>query len=189
MWRDGDAERIHGAHWRHTDYRRYFPEWAERSQEIGPEVEADRNSYLANGYAEEFGYHAQPGYSRGVWVLDEESPERCEQWYGQSRATHPGYPEMPTPIVLQHEDDRESLPRPASPGRTLVDAARPLHVRDPAGEGVPQRGGIIVVSARAGAKAVDLERVAHRTLFRWVDRGYSFYLSVASLRARFQARR
>ena len=46
--------------------RRYFPDWTHRSLASGPELEADHNSYLAGGYAEEFGYRAQPGYSRGA---------------------------------------------------------------------------------------------------------------------------
>ena len=56
--------------------RRYFPDWTHRSLASGPELEADHNSYLAGGYAEEFGYRAQPGYSRGAPVLDDETPER-----------------------------------------------------------------------------------------------------------------
>ena len=46
---------------RRDEYRRYFPDWTRRSLAVGEEVEADHNSYLAGGYAEEFGYLARPG--------------------------------------------------------------------------------------------------------------------------------
>lgn len=82
------------------EQRRYFPDWTARPLERRAELEADHNSYLAGGYAEEFGYRAQPGCSRGVPVLDGESPEECVEWQGQARATHPGYPIRPHPIEV-----------------------------------------------------------------------------------------
>src|SRR5690606_26583071 len=63
----------------------------------------DHNSYLAGGYAEEFGYRAQPGYSRGVPVLDGEAPEECIEWQRQARVTHPGYPIRPHPLEIDIE--------------------------------------------------------------------------------------
>jgi hypothetical protein len=79
--------------------RRYFPDWTHRSLASGPELEADHNSYLAGGYAEEFGYRAQPGYSRGAPVLDDETPERCRERRIQAQSTHPGYPLRPHPFA------------------------------------------------------------------------------------------
>jgi hypothetical protein len=83
--------------------RRYFPDWTAPLAEVREEVEADHNSYLAGGYAEEFGYRAQPGSSRGVWVLDGEPPEESVEWHCQARATHPGYPIRPRPIAFDGE--------------------------------------------------------------------------------------
>jgi hypothetical protein len=80
--------------------RRYFPEWAEPLAEACEEIEADHNSYLAGGYAEEFGYRAQAGSSRGVRVLDAEVPEESAEWRGLACATHPGYPIRSRPIAF-----------------------------------------------------------------------------------------
>lgn len=88
---------------RADEERRYFPDWTEPLADVREEVEADHNSYLAGGYAEEFGYHAQPGSSRGVPVLDGESPEESAEWHCQASATHPGYPIRPRPIAFEGE--------------------------------------------------------------------------------------
>jgi hypothetical protein len=87
------------------EQRRYFPDWTDLSLESRPELEADRNSYLAGGYAEEFGYRATLSSSRGVPVLDDESPELSIEWHSQARAMHPGYPLRPHPLV----DEFDSL--------------------------------------------------------------------------------
>lgn len=92
-----------GSRRRMGEQRRYFPDWTARALERRSELEADHNSYLAGGYAEEFGYRATPGYSRGVPVLDGESPEECIEWQGQARATHPGYPIRPHPLEIDVE--------------------------------------------------------------------------------------
>jgi hypothetical protein len=84
-----------------SEHRRYFPDWTRRRLESGPELEADRNSYLAGGYAEEFGYRPFAGYSRGVPVLDDTPPEQCPEWLCQALATHPGYPIRPHPLELE----------------------------------------------------------------------------------------
>lgn len=104
---------------RMDEQRRYFPDWTARPLERRPELEADHNSYLAGGYAEEFGYRAAPGYSRGVPVLDDESPEECIECQGQAQATHPGYPIRPHPFQIDFEraerrDDWRSLHEPDS---------------------------------------------------------------------------
>ena len=92
-----------GARRRMGEQRRYFPDWTARALERRPELEADHNSYLAGGYAEEFGYRATPGFSRGVPVLDGESPEEVVERLGQARATHPGYPIRPHPLEIDVE--------------------------------------------------------------------------------------
>jgi hypothetical protein len=83
------------------EQRRYFPDWTPQVLESCAELEADHNSYLAGGYAEEFGYRAEPGYSRGVPVLDGESPEQCPECRAQAMATHPGYPLRSHPLDVE----------------------------------------------------------------------------------------
>src|SRR5262245_57827743 len=86
---------------RRTDeQRRYFPDFAPYLLEDCEELEADHNSYLAGGYAEEFGYWAQTGSSRGVPLLDDEPLEQHAKWFGQAGAMHPGYPIKPSPLTL-----------------------------------------------------------------------------------------
>lgn len=93
------------------EQRRYFPDWIERLLDGGLEVEADRNSYLAGGYSEEFGYCALPGSTRGVPVLDGESAEECAESRKQAYATHPGYPLKPHPLEVKIES-RAAVPKP-----------------------------------------------------------------------------
>jgi hypothetical protein len=81
------------------EQRRYFPDWTRHARASSFELEADHNSYLAGGYAEEFGYRAQPGFSRDVPVLEDESPERCRERHRQAQATHPGYPLRAHPVA------------------------------------------------------------------------------------------
>jgi hypothetical protein len=88
----------------HIDEQRsYFPDWTPHLPKVGEELEADHNSYLAGGYAEEFGYLARPGVSRGVPVLDGEPPEECAEWRCEAAAMHPGYPITPYPLALDRE--------------------------------------------------------------------------------------
>lgn len=91
------------AHQRRNEYRRYFPDWTHRSLRIGNEVEADHNSYLAGGYAEEFGYPVQAQPSRGATLIDgagaDDDALRLVQWAG----LHPGYPLRPHPISVDRE--------------------------------------------------------------------------------------
>ena len=75
----------------------YFPEWADRPVEQGTPRESDRNSYLAGGYAEEFGYGTQPGQPPAAPALQGD-PEQSRQWRVQIGGLHPGYPECPRPI-------------------------------------------------------------------------------------------
>jgi len=84
---------------RRTDEeRRYFPDWTRSLADAREEIEADHNSYLAGGYAEEFGYLAEADSSRGVPVLEGESADDCAVRLVQWGATHPGYPLRPYPI-------------------------------------------------------------------------------------------
>jgi hypothetical protein len=96
---------------RGDEYRRYFPDWTCQSLVAGEELEADHNSYLAGGYAEEFGYLAQADSSRGVPVLDGESPDDCAVRLVQWAALHPGYPLRAYPIG---PDGAPSAARPAT---------------------------------------------------------------------------
>jgi len=86
------------------EYRRYFPDWTHRLLRVGQEIEADHNSYLAGGYAEEFGYLAQSDASRGVPLLDGESADECIVRLVQGAAMHPGYPLRPYPVVAEREE-------------------------------------------------------------------------------------
>nr|WP_298721215.1 hypothetical protein [uncultured Steroidobacter sp.] len=80
------------------EQRRYFPDWTRHARASSFELEADHNSYLAGGYAEEFGYCAQSGFSRNVPLLEDESPELCRERHRQAQATHPGYPLRAHPL-------------------------------------------------------------------------------------------
>ena|SRR5688572_9600777 len=85
------------------EYRRYFPGWTHRSLRVGEELEADHNSYLAGGYAEEFGYLAQAESSRGVPLIDGESPDDYAVRLVERAGMHPGYPLRPYPVAVDRE--------------------------------------------------------------------------------------
>jgi hypothetical protein len=91
------------AHERTDEYRRYFPDWTHRSLRVGEELEADHNSYLAGGYAEEFGYLAGAESSRGVPLIDGESPDDYALRLVQRGGMHPGYPLRPYPVAVDRE--------------------------------------------------------------------------------------
>ena len=99
---------------RTDEYRRYFPDWTHRSLRAGQEREADHNSYLAGGYAEEFGYLARAGSHRGVPLIVGDSADddalRLVQWAGM----HPGYPLRPCPIAVEREKAVRRRTRSAS---------------------------------------------------------------------------
>lgn len=80
-----------------SDIHRYFPEWADRP--VGPDTqhESDRNSYLAGGYADEFGYGARAGRPPAIAPLQGD-PEDSRLWREQIGALHPGYPQCPKPL-------------------------------------------------------------------------------------------
>ena len=76
---------------------RYFPDWADRPVTEGTYREADRNSYAAGGYAEEFGYFAHGGWRAAPALV--EDPEGCDRWHIYIDGLHPGYPELPRPFA------------------------------------------------------------------------------------------
>ena len=73
---------------------RFFPEWADRPPSTESLHEADRNSYLAGGYAEEFGHGVRETLSAAHAPPAEEDSE----WRVQIGGLHPGYPECPRPL-------------------------------------------------------------------------------------------
>jgi hypothetical protein len=79
--------------WWASEIHRYFPEWAARPFRPGAPHESDRNSYLAGGYAEEFGHHVKT-----TLATQSSDPEGSEEWRIQIGALHPGYPERGTPL-------------------------------------------------------------------------------------------
>jgi hypothetical protein len=104
------------------EYRRYFPDWAHRSLRAGEELEADHNSYLAGGYAEEFGYLARAESSRGVPLIDEESPDDYALRLVEGAGIHPGYPLKPYPVAVDRDKSaRRRATSPSSSGGSLDD--------------------------------------------------------------------
>jgi len=75
----------------------YFPEWAARPPRHRLQLESERNSYSAGGYAEEFGYGVQADVPTAAPTLVG-NPEACWYWRVQVGALHPGYPECPRPV-------------------------------------------------------------------------------------------
>jgi hypothetical protein len=116
------------AHERTEEYRRYFPDWTHRSLRVGEELEADHNSYLAGGYAEEFGYLAQAESSRGVPLIDGESPDDYALRLVERAGMHPGYPLRPNPVAVDRE--KSSRRRAMSPSSRGVSQDDVLAARD-----------------------------------------------------------
>lgn len=73
---------------------RFFPEWADRPPSAESLHEADRNSYLAGGYAEEFGH----GVQQTILAAHMPPAEEGSEWRVQIGGLHPGYPECPRPL-------------------------------------------------------------------------------------------
>lgn len=109
-----------------SETHRYFPEWADRPIGPEPQHEADRNSYLAGGYADEFGYGTPTGRPPAIAPLDGD-PERSALWREQIGALHPGYPECPKPAdrLLERTSGRELTERQGmdGPGKGFADQA------------------------------------------------------------------
>jgi hypothetical protein len=79
----------------------YFPEWADRPPSPGITRESHQNSYMAGGYAEEFGYLACVSCPPVFPVLDGD-PEHNSLWRVQMGGLHPGYPECARPLDRIH---------------------------------------------------------------------------------------
>jgi hypothetical protein len=116
------------------EQRSYFPDWTPHLPRATEELEADHNSYLAGGYAEEFGYLAQPGVSRGVPVLDGGPPEERAEWRCEAAAMHPGYPIKPYPLAPDR--DQTASDTAATQRSAKIEAS------------VTSRGGFVTVANR-----------------------------------------
>jgi hypothetical protein len=115
----------------------YFPEWADRPPARGSLHEVERNSYLAGGYAEEFGHRAP--------AMPAQAPIPVEgdgEWRVQIGGLHPGYPECPRPL------DRE----PLAAGSRFGPDHRPATRQDqPLGESAGYR--VVRVGEEAGGRS------------------------------------
>ncbi len=94
----------------------YFPEWADRPASAGTASESEYNSYMAGGYAEEFGYRSSTGGPPGLAILAGD-PEGSRLWRVQIGGLHPGYPECARPLDRGAEGElpppqRERLSQP-----------------------------------------------------------------------------
>jgi hypothetical protein len=90
-----------------SEQHRYFPDWTLRSLSSGPDFEADENSYLAGGYAEEFGYRARISWSPNVSELDGDVPESHREQRSRALPVHPGYPFKPHPYTTELDIDSD----------------------------------------------------------------------------------
>lgn len=87
-------QHIQESDWGRMEDHCYFPEWADRPPARGSVHEVDHNSYLAGGYAEEFGHRA-PGLAAEAVAMPAEGDG---EWRVQIGGLHPGYPECPRPV-------------------------------------------------------------------------------------------
>lgn len=127
----------------HYELHRYFPEWADRPNGPDAQHESDRNSYLAGGYADEFGYGADPGGRPAIARLDGD-PESSRLWREQIGALHPGYPQCPKPLDRYQPDVPRAM-SPAARSRAEPYAAAGFAVirvgprnQEPSGHAVPR---------------------------------------------------
>lgn len=121
------------------EIHRYFPEWADLPTGRDPLREADRNSYLAGGYADEFGYGTEPHHPAAILPLDGD-PESSGLWREQIGALHPGYPQCPKPLDrmtgpddrpmrLESQRDRSATPRSGARPQAAAIGFRVVPVR------------------------------------------------------------
>lgn len=136
-----------------SEPRRYFPDWTRCLFPSGRELEADHNSYLAGGYAEEFGYTATEEWSRGVPVPDG-PPDRYRMKRGQAQLTHPGYPLRPHPFTggmrrraASSGSQREDFPHPEAHGGYFAVHVRAMEGRQGSAEQVAKRTAVRVASS------------------------------------------
>ena len=86
----------------------YFPEWADRPVANGAAGESDHNSYMAGGYAEEFGYLCCADCPTVLPIVDGD-PEQCALWRVQMGGLHPGYPACARPLDRTRSDGAVAL--------------------------------------------------------------------------------
>ena len=137
---------------------RFFPEWADRPPSAESLREADRNSYLAGGYAEEFGHGVRETPAAAHTPAEEDS-----EWRVQIGGLHPGYPECPRPCDRELRGKPRDTPAPLRVGSRTVDvlhrslaAVKVIVVRRDSG-GKPRHGAILAALARP-AKALWIRR-------------------------------
>jgi hypothetical protein len=136
-----------------NEIHRYFPDWADLPTGPDPQREADRNSYLAGGYADEFGYRTQPDQPPAIVPLDGD-PESSSLWREQVGALHPGYPQCPKPLDRENEPrDVTDHPAPAGQSRDGRDGSSRVQMRR-----VKPDDGV------AGFRVVTVSRRNHSTL-------------------------
>lgn len=125
----------------------YFPEWADRPPAKGSLHELVCNSYLAGGYAEEFGHRVQ-----AVSVPAAPGPADTDgEWHVQIGCLHPGYPECPRPV------DRE----PQAGGAGAGPRARPQLRQAELPARAPATFGVILIGHH------EESRPHHRTWSFW----------------------
>lgn len=107
----------------------FFPEWADRPASSEALPEADHNSYLAGGYAEEFGHRCRASMPR----MASPAAEEDGAWRVHKGCLHPGYPECPRPLdrdfrgavrgataTLARVEARDKPPRASAAYRVLI---------------------------------------------------------------------
>jgi len=114
--------------------RCYFPEWADRPPAATRLHEADHNSYLAGGYAEEFGYHIRRERPPILPALIGD-PERSREWRVQADGLHPGYPECPRPADRGAGGAESATQESPSPGVRTRSAGSASVGHSPSGSG------------------------------------------------------
>ncbi len=163
---------------RTDEQRSYFPDWTPNLPEIPEELEADHNSYLAGGYAEEFGYLARPGVSRGVPVLDGEPPEECAEWRCEAAAMHPGYPITPYPLALDRDQTGGDFKAPVGRQQAAICERSPETEAS-----VESHGGFVTVADRP------YEREHHRSAQRVAAMVTRLLAALVALRWELRRRR
>lgn len=136
-----------GPEWGATEDHCYFPEWADRPPARGSLHEVDRNSYLAGGYAEEFGHRAQALPAQASVPVEGDG-----EWRVQVGGLHPGYPECPRPL------DRELL----AAGRRAEPVPLRAGTRQPQPHGESAGYKVLLVGQDAGARSRHRLRISWR---------------------------
>lgn len=107
--------------WDEMEDHCYFPEWADRPAGDGTHHEVNHNSYMAGGYAEEFGHRARSPPAQALTMLVENDGE----WRVQIDGLHPGYPECPRPRAREPLVDGRSAGAGERPSEYVTDGRSP----------------------------------------------------------------